>query len=210
MTWIDVFVPAFVTLFVIVDPVGIAPMFAGLTQGTPAAYRRRMAIKGSLVAAVVLTGFALVGKPLLTALGITIDALRVAGGFMLFLIALEMVFEKRTERREKTADKFQSQPRPDDISVFPIAIPMVAGPGAIATVILLMTNHQDDWAGKGLVLAALGAVLVVTLITFLMAGKVMDILGATVANIITRVLGVILGALAAQYMLDGIRAALIA
>lgn len=205
----DLFVAAFVTFFVVIDPVGIAPVFASLTQGTPARHRRMMAFKGSALAAVILVFFALVGEPFLSALGITLDALKVAGGFMLFLIALEMVFERRTERRETAAEKSHKE-HPEDISVFPIAIPLLAGPGAIASVILLMASNDKDWAAQGAVLGALALTLALTLIAFLTASKLMALIGHTASTIVSRVLGIILAALAAQYMLDGIRAAVFA
>lgn len=203
----DIFLAAFVTFFVVVDPIGIAPVFAGLTQGTAAAYRRRMAVKGTAIAAAILIFFALVGEPFLFALGITLDALKVAGGFMLFLIALEMVFERRTERRENSAERSHKEP-PQDISVFPLAIPLLAGPGAIASVILLMAGREGSFAAQGAVLAALALTLAITLAAFLAASRLMQLIGQTASTILTRVLGIVLAALAAQYMLDGVRNAI--
>lgn len=198
----DAFVGAFVALFVIVDPIGIAPVFAGLTQGTSRAHKRAMAIKGSIVALLILLFFAWAGKPFLAALSISIDALRVSGGILLFVIAFEMVMEKRGERKQETAEEIHEYF--EDISVFPVALPLLAGPGSIATVILLMTDYESSLAAQGAILAALGIVILLTLIIFLMAGKVMDWLGPTVNTVLTRVLGVILAALAAQYVLDGL------
>lgn len=200
----DAFIAAFVTFFVVIDPIGIAPLFASLTRDTDKAHRRLMAWKGALIAALVLLFFALAGQPFLSALGITLDGLKVAGGVMLFLIALEMVFEKRTERRENAAERSHKE-HPEDISVFPIAIPLLAGPGAIASIILLMADHGGDRMAAGAVLAALFITLALTLVAFLAAARLMELIGTTVSTIISRVLGIILAALAAQFILDGVK-----
>lgn len=199
----DAFIAAFIGLFVIVDPIGIAPVFAGLTQGASVSHKRKMAIKGTIVGTLILVFFALVGKPFLNALGISMDGLRVAGGIMLFIIALEMVFEKRTERKQESAERLDDYF--EDISVFPVALPLLAGPGAIATIMLTMTNYEHDVMAQGAILAALGLVMLITLLTFFMASRVMDWLGPTVNAVLTRLLGVILAALAAQFILDGFR-----
>lgn len=199
----EAFIAAFIGLFVIVDPIGIAPVFAGLTQGSPTGHKRKMAIKGTIVGTLILVFFALVGKPFLGALGISMDGLRVAGGIMLFIIALEMVFEKRTERKQESAEKLDEYF--EDISVFPVALPLLAGPGAIATIMLTMSNYENDIAAQGAILGALALVMIITLFTFFMASRVMDWLGPTVNSVLTRLLGVILAALAAQFILDGFR-----
>jgi multiple antibiotic resistance protein len=199
----DAFIAAFIALFVIVDPVGIAPVFAGLTQGSPRAHQKKMAIKGTIIGTLILIFFASVGQPFFKVLGISLDALRVAGGVMLFIIAVEMVFEKRTERKQETAEKLDEHF--EDISVFPIALPLLAGPGAIATVMLLMANYKGDLAAQGAIVGALVLVMLITVITFFMAGKVMEWMGPSVNAVLTRVLGVILAALAAQYILDGFK-----
>ncbi|MCH8862086.1 MAG: MarC family protein [Proteobacteria bacterium] len=211
----EIAIPVFVTLFVVIDPIAIAPIFAALTADTEAAHRRSMALKGCLIGAMVLFFFALLGKSFLGALGISMAAFRAAGGVMLFLIAMDMVFEKRTERREKRAEHMveEHEARPgeehEDISVFPIAVPMLAGPGAIATVMLLMSDHQGDATAQGVVLATLAVVLLITLILLLAASRILDAVGQSVANVLTRVLGMILAALATQYIFDGIRGGLI-
>lgn len=200
-----IFIPAFMTLFVIVDPIGLAPIFAGLTDKTSKRHQRKMAIKGSIVGACILLFFALAGKPFLGALGISMEALRVAGGIMLFLISLEMVFEKRMERKQEAAEKIEDVF--DDVSVFPVAIPLIAGPGSIASIILLMTNQENNFEGQLIVIGALVAVLFISLITFLLAARVMGLMGETVSTVLTRVLGIILAALAAQFIIDGIKGA---
>ncbi|MCJ9428091.1 MarC family protein [Kordiimonas marina] len=201
----DAFIAAFTALFVIVDPIGIAPVFAGLTQGTTVAHKRKMAIRGTIIGTLILVFFAAVGKPFLNSLGISMNALRVSGGLMLFIIALEMVFEKRAERKQETADKLDEYF--EDISVFPVALPLLAGPGAIATIMLLMTSYEHNTAAQLAVMAALGVVMLIVLIVFFTAGKLMDLLGPTVNAVLTRLLGVILAALAAQYVLDGLKRA---
>ena len=199
------FISALVTFFVVIDPPGCAPIFAGLTAGSPPSHRRTMAIRSTLVASAILLFFALLGEKLLGSMGISLDAFRVAGGVMLFLIALDMVFEKRTERREHRAEDIKAQGGHEDISVFPMAIPMMAGPGSIASVMLL--TAQSHGIGETMtVLGALAAVMVITLAMLLAAGPLMRALGYKMEAMITRILGVILAALAAQYVIDGIKA----
>ncbi len=200
------FLSAFVTLFVVIDPPGCAPIFAGLTASSDAAHRRIMALRSTLVASAILFVFALVGEDLLRTLGISLDAFRTAGGIMLFLIALEMVFEKRTQRREHRAAEISNSPEHDDISIFPMAIPMIAGPGSIAT-IMLLTGKSHGLAETLTVLAALVAVLALTYVSLRAAGPLMRVLGPKLEAMITRILGVILAALAAQFVIDGLRAA---
>jgi len=134
---IELFTTAFITLAVIIDPPGCAPIFASLTSGTGSAHRRKMAFRSVAVAWCILIFFALLGEPLLRTLGISLSAFRLAGGIMLFMIALDMVFERRTERREERAKEIEGTPEAEDISVFPMAIPMIAGPGSIASIMLL-------------------------------------------------------------------------
>lgn len=205
---IELFVSAFVTFFVIIDPPGCAPIFAGLTSGASAAQRLAMARRAVIVAAAILLVFALFGEPLLHALGVSLHAFRIAGGIMLFLIALEMVFEKRTERREDRAEKVKAE-EPADISIFPMAMPMIAGPGSIASVMLLMSQNEG-WQSSLVVLAALAVILLLTLLALIAAGPLMRLVGARIEAVVSRVLGVILAALATQFVIDGIRASLIA
>lgn len=202
----DAFVPALVTFFVIIDPIGLAPMFASLTEGTDAAHRRRMALRSVMISAMIITGFAYGGSFLLGALSITLEAFRAAGGLLLFLIALDMVFEKRTERREKRNDQIleHRDDSPTDISVFPLAIPLMAGPGAIATIMLYMKSAGDDVVAQLTVLGAAGINLLVCLVIFIAVGPLMRVLGETVAQTIGRILGVILAALAVQLIFDAI------
>lgn len=202
---IELFLSAFITMFVVIDPPGCAPIYAGLTKGATQAQRTSMAIRATVIAGAILLVFALFGEALLGALHIELDSFRIAGGLMLFLIAIDMVFEKRTERREERAQKIIETPEIEDVSVFPMAMPMIAGPGSIASVMLLMSQNQG--LDRSLVvLGALGAVLLLTLIALVAAGPIMRVLGSKAEAVITRLLGVLLGALAAQFVIDGLRA----
>ena len=202
----DLFVSAFVTLFVVIDPPGCAPIFAGLTSGASAAQARSMALRACAIAAAILLVFALFGEALLGALHIELNSFRLAGGIMLFLIALDMVFEKRTQRREERVEKLRQTPEIEDVSVFPMAMPMLAGPGSIATIMLLMSGAEGTGATL-VVLAALGLVMILSLAALLLARPLMRLLGTHVEAVITRLLGVLLAALAAQYVIDALRAA---
>jgi multiple antibiotic resistance protein len=204
---IELFISAFATLFVVIDPPGCAPIFASLTSGSTAQHRRAMALRSTFVAGSILLAFAIFGEAFLSALGISLDAFRIAGGIMLFLIALEMVFEKRQERRENRAEDVKAQPAHDDISIFPMGIPMIAGPGSIASAMLL-TSRADGLQQGLVVIAAILIVLALTLASLLLAGPLMKLLGYRLEAMITRVLGVILAALAVQFVIDGIKAAL--
>lgn len=206
-----------VTFFVVIDPIGVAPIFGGLTENSTPGHRRLMAVKSVAIATVVLFGFAYAGEWLLGALHVSLDAFRAAGGVLLFMLALDMIFEKRTERREERAEKWESEHETatatasgnEDISVFPMAIPMLAGPGAIASIMLFMSEAGGSLPNQGLVLAGMLGNLAVCLVLFLLAGPLMRLIGDTLAAMITRILGVILAALATQFLFDGIAGALL-
>ena len=204
---IELFTTAFITLAVIIDPPGCAPIFASLTSGTDTEHRRKMAFRSVAVAWCILIFFALLGEPLLKTLGISLSAFRLAGGIMLFMIALDMVFERRTERREERAKEIEGTPEAEDISVFPMAIPMIAGPGSIASIMLLSARAEGTVEGL-VVLVAMSSVIVLTLLALLAAGPLMKLIGAKLEAMITRILGVILAALAAQFVLDGLERSL--
>jgi multiple antibiotic resistance protein len=189
---------------VINDPPGCAPIFASLTRGASAAHRRTMAIRSSVIAWGVLMFFALLGKPMLHALGISLASFRIAGGIMLFMIALDMVFERRTQRREVRAQSIEGTPQAEDISVFPMAIPMISGPGSIASA-MLWVSRADDTAQVLTVLAAITVVILITMAFLLAAGPLMRLIGERIEAMITRILGVILAALAAQFVVDGLK-----
>ena len=209
--FISIFTASFVTFFVLIDALGVAPVFASLTARGPASYRRSMAMRSVLVGTLIIFGFAFFGAWLLDKLHITIDAFRAAGGILLFIIALDMVFEKRTERRENRAESVlaDSEDTPeqlDDVSVFPLGIPMLAGPGSIATAMLYMSQHAT-WVGKSAVLSAVAANMVICLLVFLAAGPLVKAMGESIAGAITRIFGVILAALSVQLLIDGIKGA---
>jgi multiple antibiotic resistance protein len=201
---IEFFGSALITFLVIIDPPGCAPIFASLTKGASPVQRRSMAVRSTLIAWIILLFFALLGKPLLHALGISLASFRIAGGIMLFFIAIDMVFERRTERREKRAEAIERTPEIEDISVFPMAMPMIAGPGSIASA-MLWVSRADSAINVAVVLAAITTVMVMTLITLLAAGPLMRLIGDKVEAAITRILGVILAALAAQFVIDGLK-----
>ncbi|KQM67593.1 MarC family transcriptional regulator [Sphingomonas sp. Leaf17] len=204
---IELYVSALMTFFVVIDPPGCAPIYAGLSAGASSANRRAMAIRAVLVAACILLVFALFGEALLRALGISLASFRIAGGIMLFLIALEMVFEKRTQRREDRAAKVADDPEAEDVSIFPMAMPMIAGPGSIASVMLLM-GRNEGWERSLVILGALATILLLTLAALLAAGPIMRFLGAKIEAVITRLLGVLLAALAVQFVIDGLQVGL--
>ena len=204
---LELFISSLITFFVVIDPPGCAPIYAGLSAGASATQKRSMAIRAVGIATAILLIFALFGEDLLKGLGISLGSFRIAGGIMLFLIALEMVFEKRTQRREDRAQKVADDPEADDVSVFPMAMPMIAGPGSIASVMLLMARN-DGIERTLVVLAAMGAILALTLIALLAAGPLMRVLGAKIEAVITRLLGVLLAALAVQFVIDGLQVVL--
>lgn len=204
----ELFVSAFITLFVVIDPPGCAPIYAGLSAGASRGQAIAMAARACLIASGILIVFGLFGERLLGALHIELDAFRIAGGIMLFMIAVDMVFEKRTQRREERAEKVKATPEVEDVSVFPMAMPMLAGPGSIATMMLLTSRAKGD----GQTMIVLGAMLAVMLLSFASlaaAGPLMKVLGDKVEAVITRLLGVLLAALAAQYVIDGVKATLL-
>jgi len=204
----ELYVSSLITFFVVIDPPGCAPIFAGLTAGASPAHRRTMAFRAVGVATAILLVFALFGEDLLQGLGIQLGSFRIAGGIMLFLIALEMVFEKRTQRREDRAAKVVADHEAEDISIFPMAMPMIAGPGSIASVMLLGSRNAG-LERHLVVLGALATILLLMLAALLAAGPLMRLLGAKIEAVITRLLGVLLAALAVQFVMDGLHAALV-
>lgn len=198
----------FLILFVVIDPVGLAPIFAGLTHGESADYRRRMAFKGTALAAVVLVVFTLLGDRLLGVLGIGLPAFRIAGGVLLFLLAIDMVFARHSGVRAPTQREQVEAESRKDISVFPLAIPLIAGPGAITTVLLTASGGRASATMIAAVLIMLGVVLALTLLSLLLSTRIMKLLGETGTNVVGRVFGIVLAALAVQYILDGLAAGL--
>ncbi len=196
-------ITSFVTLFVIIDPIGLAPIFIALTQDLSAKRRRQIAVRSILVGSGILALFAVLGEAVLEFVGISMPAFRVAGGILLFLTALDMLFERRTKRRENTSQPDEEEDF-DDPSVFPLAIPLIAGPGSIATVILL-TGQQPGLLGFASIMGVLASVLLILFVFLLSAGVLGRALGKTGITVVTRLLGMLLAALAVQFVLDGLR-----
>ncbi len=203
---LDQLLKFFVVFFVVVEPVSLIPLFNGLTEGASAAYKHKMALKAVLVSGLILLLFSLGGAGFLRLAGISIDAFRIFGGLLLFLIALEMVFARESGTRTSSSERAESARRAD-ISVFPLAFPFIAGPGALATILLWfgpVRINQQPLLFLGL-LAGMAAVLVLTLAAMWLSTPLMRELGVTGANVANRLLGVVLGALAVQFVIDGIR-----
>ena len=201
---IELFGSALDTFLVILDPPGCAPIFDSLTRGTSLAHRRAMAIRSSLIAWAILMFFALLGRPMLQWLGISLASFRIAGGIMLFFIAMDMVFERRTQRREERAQSIEGTAQAEDISVFPMAMPMITGPGSIASAMLWVSRAETP-LHVAVVLAAITVVILIVMVTLLASGPLMRLIGDKVEAAITRILGVILAALAAQFVIDGLK-----
>ena len=199
---------AFVAFLVTIDPIGLVPIFLALTGGETTAGRRRIALKGSLLGGAILLAFALLGEPGLRTLGIGLPAFRIAGGITLLLLAVEMVFEHRAQRRSSTAEQLAGEH--DDaggVAVFPLAMPLVAGPAAITTVILQVSRQGGDVAGLAAVLLALAASLVVVAASLVAASYLGRLLGPTLVTMLSRLLGLLLAALSVQFVIDGVKEA---
>jgi multiple antibiotic resistance protein len=199
---------SFVALFVIIDPIGTAALFLALTRGLTEAASRRVAFRAVLIAGTLLLLFAFGGNALLRGLAIGIPAFRIAGGVLLFLVAVDMVFARPSGGRSLTPQESQDVDPSHDISVFPLAIPLIAGPGALTTMVLLMGQAGADPVARGAVIGVMVLVLAITLGFLLMAVRIVRILGKTGVNVISRVLGILLAAVAMQLVLDGINAGL--
>jgi multiple antibiotic resistance protein len=203
----DLLISTFVVLFVVIDPVGLAPVFIGLAHGGSESYRRNMALRGTAIAAVVLFVFVVSGNALLRILGITIPAFQIAGGILFFLLAVDMLFARQTGLRSTTMKEQKEAEHKNDISVFPLAIPLIAGPGAMTSVLLMVGREQGN--NPNLVLLVVGVLAVVLLMVYLsllFASRIMKLLGETGANVVSRLLGIVLAALAVQFVLDGVKA----
>ena len=197
-------VVAFTTFFATVGPLDVGAVFAAMTPDASAKERRRMALRGTLIATVILLTFALAGELLLASLGISLAALRVAGGILLLLIAIDMVFARPSGGTSTTEEELREGAGKSDVTVFPLATPLIAGPGAMGAAILLMAEAQGDYLRQGVVLGMLLAVLVLTLAALLLASRLQRYLGVTGLHVVSRVFGVLLAALAVQFMIDGI------
>ncbi|MCW2244708.1 multiple antibiotic resistance protein [Azospirillum fermentarium] len=202
----DAFVSALVVFLVVIDPPGLVPIFIALTQGFDARRKRLIALRGTALSLAVIVFFAYFGEMVLDALSIGMAAFRISGGALLFWIAFEMLFERRADRKESTADEARSEEEAHDLSVFPLAVPLIAGPGAITSTLLLMDRYGTGIAGQMSVLFAAGTVIAGLAVILMLADTVRRLLGRTIINTVTRVLGIVLAALAAQTVISGITA----
>ena len=206
MPSMDAMINAVTTLLVTIDPPGLAPIFLGLTVGMTRGQRRQVALRGCLIAFFILAVFALTGAGVLSLLGISIGAFRIAGGLLLFWIAFEMIFERRNERKEKTSEVAITRDHIHNIAVFPLALPLIAGPGAISATILLSGSFPTALE-RGALIGVLALCVGLLFLALIVAERVDRFLGVTGRAILTRLLGVILAALAVQFVVDGVRSA---
>ena len=204
----DELVKFFVVLLVVVEPLSLLPVLAGLTEGTDEGYRRRMSVKAVGISSIVCLVFAAAGTALLKVLGISVDAFKVGGGILLFLLAIEMVFARPSGLRSITPGEDEEAHHRGDISVFPLAFPLIAGPGAIATILLAFAGVPPGSLQFFAQVGVIVSVLAITLALMLLTGPVMRVIGVTGGAVLSRVLGVLLAALASQFVLDGIRGAI--
>lgn len=196
----ELLIATFVTLFVVIDPIGLAPLFVALTQGMDAPERRLVSVRAIVVAFGMLALFGLAGERLLAVIGIGMPAFRISGGLLLFLMAVDMLFERRSERREKQTARLQPDP-----SVFPLATPLIAGPGSLAAMILLASENSGDPLALLTIHVVLAVVIGLTFLMFQAGGLIEKALGYTGVVVITRLLGILLAALSVQFVLDGLR-----
>ena len=200
---LDFLKTALVTLLVTLDPPGLAPLFIGLTLGMTRAAKREVALRASIIAFVILAAFALGGRFVLEALGVTIPAFRIAGGLLLFYIAFDMLFALKAERRSEIATDAMAIDHIRNVAAFPLAIPLMAGPGSITATMLLADRASGDWFTLAGLLAIIALAMAVSFVAFLAAERISGLLGTTGSVVLTRMLGVVLAALAVQFAIDG-------
>ena len=205
----EILINSFVVLFVVIDPIGVALIFYTLTHNADVQQQRRTALRGVTLATVILLVFFLIGDVLLRQLGISIPAMRIAGGALLFLLAIDMILARQSGLRSTTRREQHEAELKEDVSVFPLAFPLIAGPGALTTVLLMASSSPSAIVFVGMIVVLL-VVLATTLLSLLFASNMMRILGETGTNVISRLLGLILAALAVQYVIDGIKASFFA
>ena len=202
-SFLDLFLPALTVLFAVMDPIGNMPIFMGLTESPRPGYRSLMAKRSVLIGFFVLLFFAFAGEAFLNLLGISMPAFRIAGGIMLFIVALQMIFVE--EQKEKTAGEITENPYANDVSVFPLAVPLIAGPGSIASIILLMSERHERFCEQLYVITALALVSSIQYVLFRLSSYFARVLGKTVNTVVSKLLGIILGAMASQFVIDGVR-----
>ena len=196
---LEVFIQAFVLYFVVIDPIGNTSIFMSITQSQNEREKKQTAVEGVIIATIVLILFSFIGQLLLSYLNISLESFRIAGGIILFIIAIEMLFNKRQERKERIINQTNEK-----ISVFPLAIPILAGPAAITSVIVISTNYQKDLILQSITLIGLTSVMILTLLMFLLLAKSDKFINKNITNIISRVIAIILAALSIQYIIDGL------
>ena len=196
---LEVFLQAFVLYFVVIDPIGNTPIFLSITQSQNEKEKYQTAIEATLIATIILIFFSIIGQFILSYLNISLESFRIAGGIILFLIAIEMLFNKRQERKEQIVSKANEK-----LSVFPLAIPILAGPAAITSVIVIATKYQENLTLQSINLLGLVSVMIITLILFIILAKSDKFLNKNITNIISRVIAIILAALSIQYIVDGL------
>jgi multiple antibiotic resistance protein len=206
-TMTEQLVKTFIVFFLVIEPISMVPMFGALTRGGEPGYRRRMAYKSVAISALIFIVFALGGDLVLQALGISVNAFKIAGGALLFLLAVDMVFARQSGLRSTTVREKDEARYREDISVFPMAFPLIAGPGALATLLLFVVETRGQPLALLALLGVIMVVLALTLALLLLTTRLMKIMGVTGANVVSRLLGVVLAALAVQYMLDGLQQA---
>lgn len=200
-------ITAFVTLFVIVDPVGNVPFFVALTPHATPEERFRIALRANIVAAALLVVFGFAGHWILQGLGIGLPAFRIGGGILLLLLAIEMVFARQSGLRSTTSGEDEEAAHRLDVAVFPLAVPLIAGPGALASILLLMGDAAGSLVQRAVLVAVLAAVFVANFATLVLGTRILARIGVTGINVLTRVFGVVLTALAVQFIIDGAKAA---
>ena len=202
---LDLALVTFTTLFATIGPIDTAAIFAAMTAGVPARGRMVMAVRGTAIATLILLAFAFFGQFILDRLGVTLDALRIAGGILLLLIAIDLVFGRHSTASGPTADEAEEATHRTDISAFPLATPLIAGPGTMGAVILMIGNVEGNYEKQAVVVGVLLGMMILTLVLLLLATQVQRVLGVTAMNVISRVFGVLLAALAVQFALNGLR-----
>ncbi|MBR4126565.1 MAG: MarC family protein [Alphaproteobacteria bacterium] len=206
LSLLDLFLPPLTMLFVVMDPIGNMPIFMSLTESPRPGYRQLMAKRSVLIGFCVMLFFAYAGEAFLNLLGISMPAFRIAGGIMLFIVALQMIFVE--EQKEKAAGEITEDPYANDVAVFPLAVPLIAGPGSIASIILLMSERHGQWKQQLYVISALAIVSLITYILFRLSNYFARVLGKTINTVISKLLGIVLGAMASQFVIDGVRSLL--
>jgi multiple antibiotic resistance protein len=195
---------AFVTMLVTLDPPGLAPVFIGLTLGMTRAAQREVALRATIIAFAILAAFAFGGGAVMDLLGISIPAFRIAGGLLLFYIAFDMIFELRAQRKQELASDAMTIDHIRNVAAFPLAIPLMSGPGSITATMLLAGRAGGDWSALGGLMMTIAVVMLLCYVTFLMAERVSRLLGTTGKVVLTRMLGVILAAMAVQFVINGV------